>query len=491
MFCTANVLVSSPAKGSEYESIRNRSYTCEFANSRVLRWAHALPGWTRLLPGIALLLMISQIKVEGHRWQMYPAYLVTAWLFLSSIWPRTAELGMWTGVAGLGCLLGAATMGTILPVFEFPTPRGPFVIGTVSRHLVDMNREETQGDRPGAHRELMVQIWYPAERRGPGEAYRLRRKPPFKKEHLALVRTHAAAGVPLARTPPRFPVLIFSPGWNGCRNQNTFQIEELVSHGFVVVGLDHPYSSAVTTFPDGKTVQSTLADHWMDFSSDEAFEASLRTYDTQRTSQLQIRTADVRFVLDELERLDQYDAAGLLTGRLDTARVGIFGHSFGGAVAAEACLLDSRFRAGIALDSVLYGESAKEGVAQPFLFMNSDSPDPTESELTSSSGPRRRYLTITSKNLRNKRKSLAKHGGYWISIQGAYHMNFCDSPLYSKIKRLTGAGPIDVARAMRIINDYTIAFFSQYLLMQPQGLLEGPSSQYPEVHFEVWQPLPK
>ena len=70
-------------------------------------------------------------------------------------------------------------------------------------------------------------------------------------------------------------------------------------------------------------------------------------------------------------------------------------------------------------------------------------------------------------------------------------MNFCDSPLYSKIKRLTGAGPIDVARAMRIINDYTIAFFSQYLMMQPQGLLEGPSPQYPEVHFEVWQPLPK
>ena len=157
----------------------------------------------------------------------------------------------------------------------------------------------------------------------------------------------------------------------------------------------------------------------MDFSSDEAFEASLRTDGTQRTSQLQIRTADVRFVLDELERLDQYDATGLLTGRLDTARVGIFGHSFGGAVAAEACLLDSRFRAGIDLDSVLYGESATEGVAQPFLFMNCDSPVPTESELTSSSGPGRRYLTITAENLRNKRKSLATHGGYWISIQGA------------------------------------------------------------------------
>jgi Platelet-activating factor acetylhydrolase, isoform II len=449
--------------------------------------ARALPGWTRLLPGIALLLMISQIKVEGHRWQMYPAYLVTAWLFLSSIWPRMAELGMWTGVAGLSCLLGAATMGTILPVFEFPTPRGPLAIGTVSRHLVDMNREETQGDRPGTHRELMVQIWYPAERRGPGEAYRLRRELPFKKEHLALVRTHAAAGAPLARTLPRFPVLIFSPCWNGCRNQNTFQVEELVSHGFVVVGLDHPYSSAVTTFPDGRTVRSTLADHCMDFSSDEAFEASLRTDGTQ----LQIRTADVRFVLDELERLDQYDATGLLTGRLDTARVGIFGHSFGGAVAAEACRLDSRFRAGIDLDSVLYGESATEGVAQPFLFMNCDSPVPMESELASSSGPRRRYLTITAENLRNKRKSLATHGGYWISIQGIQHMNFCDTPLYATIKRLTGAGPIDVARAMRIINDYTIAFFCQYLMMQPQGLLEGPSPQYPEVHFEAWQPLPK
>jgi hypothetical protein len=58
---------------------------------------------------------------------------------------------------------------------------------------------------------------------------------PFKKELLSRVKTHAAEGVPIARIPERFPVLIFSPAWKGRRNQNTFQAQKLASDGFVVV----------------------------------------------------------------------------------------------------------------------------------------------------------------------------------------------------------------------------------------------------------------
>lgn len=46
-------------------------------------------------------------------------------------------------------------------------------------------------------------------------------------------------------------------------------------------------------------------------------------------------------------------------------------------------------------------------------------------------------------------------------------------------------GPIDGARAHRIINAYSLAFFERHLKGRPQKLLDGPAMPYPEVHFEV------
>jgi predicted dienelactone hydrolase len=385
------------------------------------------------------------------------------------------------GSLGLCGLAAATAMATVLPVFELPAPTGPFPIGSVNRHFVDESRRETRGDRAGGPRELMVQIWYPSERSGPGQPYRSRREVAFKKEHLALVRTHASPGVPLASAQKRYPLLIFSPSWGGCRNQNTFQVEELASQGFIVIGIDHPYGSSSMVFPDGRVAYSTLGE-WMDYSSDEKLAESIRA----DSAELEVRTADVRFVLDEIERLNRHDSGGLLTGRVDTASVGIFGHSFGGAVSAEACRLDPRIKAGIDLDGVLFGESAANGVDQPFLFMKCGLRVPGEEELENARGSRRRHLAIAVPNERNIRRSLTAHGGYLMSIRGVEHMNFCDSPLYSSVKWLTKAGPIDARRGMRIMNDYTLAFFNQHIRSMPQKLMDGTFSQYPEVEFEVW-----
>src|SRR5262249_35861654 len=151
-----------------------------------------------------------------------------------------------------------------------------------------------------------------------------------------------------------------------------------------------------------------------DFSSDEAFEVSKCIAEDE----LRIRTGDVRFVLDHLERLDQSDPTGLLTGHLDTSRGRIFGHAFGGAVAAGGRRLDSRCRSGIDLDGCPFGESAAFGVEQPFLFMSSDGSPPTPSELANSTGERHRFLVFMDQDARNVRHSLATYGGYMITIGG-------------------------------------------------------------------------
>ena len=45
-------------------------------------------------------------------------------------------------------------------------------------------------------------------------------------------------------------MLIFLEGLTGYRQMNTFQVEELVSHGYIVVGIDQPGVAASVVFPD-------------------------------------------------------------------------------------------------------------------------------------------------------------------------------------------------------------------------------------------------
>jgi dienelactone hydrolase len=370
----------------------------------------------------------------------------------------------------------------VLPVFELPKPTGSYPIGTVSLHLIDTAREEKQGDHPGGPRELMIQIWYPAEQAGPGQVYRPAAETEFTKRHLALVRTHAAAGVPVARAGASYPVVLFSPAWTGRRDQNTVQVEELASHGFLVVGIDHPYSTALTVFPDGRTAETTLGE-WMDYSSDETVKACGRTAEAQLT----VRAADVRFVLGELERLNGSDPQGLLTGRIDVSRVGIFGHSFGGAVGAEICRTDSRVKAGVNLDGSLFGAPTTESIGKPFLVFRDDAPTPTPAQVEAATGRLRRELAFIAEDDRRIRERLSESGGYSLMLRGASHMTFCDSPLYSPVRRLTHAGPLPPERAMQIINAYVLAFFRANLNGEDEPLLKAGSSPYPEVRVECFR----
>ena len=90
-------------------------------------------------------------------------------------------------------------------------------------------------------------------------------------------------------------------------------------------------------------------------------------------------TGDIAFVLDRLARLNASDSSGKFTGRLDMTRVGVFGHSLGGAVAAQFCHEDSRCKAGIDIDGAPHGSVIRDGLAQPFMFLLSDHGDESDS----------------------------------------------------------------------------------------------------------------
>ncbi|MCL4517376.1 MAG: hypothetical protein M1379_17645 [Firmicutes bacterium] len=134
-----------------------------------IRWVGYFVLITVLIAGI-------QFLVEGPRWQMVPAYALAGVVALVWLIQKFAPAGGISGQMignrfGFGLAIGIGILGlavsialpTVLPVFKFPRPGGPYQIGTVTYYWVDTSRHEIFSADPNASRELMVQVWYPAK----------------------------------------------------------------------------------------------------------------------------------------------------------------------------------------------------------------------------------------------------------------------------------------------------------------------------------------
>lgn len=439
------------------------------------------------LLSLAVLLIACHVWLERYRWQMVPAYFLAGSLVLYECvhWLWGFQTTYLAAVAAFLLGLAAVVLCILLPVFKLPAPTGPYKVGTQTRHLVDESRRDPFSDKPNGARELMIQIWYPVDSSVsdlPMAPYRDRRITTLKSAHFALVKSHSVLGGRLLQSERRYPIVLYTPSWSGIRTECTIQVEELASHGYVVMGIDHPYSSGVVAFPDGRIVRRKFVGN-EDYSSDAAVEAFARTADQQ----VRIRARDASFVLDTLEHLDAHDPDGLLTGSLDLARVGIFGFSLGGGTAAQACWLDRRFKAGLDMGGMVAGESAKQGTYAPFFFMvegfYEDPPYALGADIASFAPSKRRDIEFTRRQFAQMKKSLSEYGGYWMAIGGIRHMDFCDFPFFSPMRR----GSVEPEKIVRIINRYAGAFFNKHVKGTSQPLLDGPSSENPEVQFQVWK----
>jgi hypothetical protein len=130
------------------------------------------PRWLALLPAAALLFTLLHLLLEGYRWQMAPAYGLTAVTTLLALRhlarfpagnrPRPVWQTSLGVCAGLVALLVASALPALLPVPALPPKTGPYPVGTFSLYLVDHDRADIYAAEPGAARELMAQFWYPA-----------------------------------------------------------------------------------------------------------------------------------------------------------------------------------------------------------------------------------------------------------------------------------------------------------------------------------------
>jgi dienelactone hydrolase len=308
---------------------------------------------------------------------------------------------------------------------ELPEPSGPYAVGRRIDTWVDTERTDPFAPIPGQQRELLVWVWYPAqrsERSTPAEYVpRFWREASDKQaswflnnflwRNPAKVRAHSLDHVAIASAHDKYPVIVFRSGIGASSVDYTTIVEDLASHGYIVVSADAPYSTWSIVMPDGRVIHKTDRGNPGDAPITEA-ERTRRLEDL-----LEVWTADSRFLLDRISRLNAGAPSDKFTGRIDLGAIGIAGHSFGGATAAQVCHIDKRCRAGIDLDGALYGAVAREGVGRPFLFLLSDhggTLTPEDSAI---------FAGIRSVARRDSKDDLM------VTLIGADHFNFSDVPL--------------------------------------------------------------
>ncbi|WP_231956968.1 MULTISPECIES: hydrolase [unclassified Actinoplanes] len=373
----------------------------------------------------------------------------------------------------------AAAMLTAVPAQAAPVRRlvlpaatGHDRIGTVALHLVDRSRPDPWVPATPA-REIMVQIWYPAagvhgypraDWVSPGVGARL--NPPGSGVLLPV--THAYAGAPVEGR--HHPVVLYSPGFGLERTFSTALVEELVSHGYVVVTIDHTHDAQFVEFPGGRIETQSLPAPTDDPAGDD--ERVIATA-------LAARVADTRFTLDQLTTIARGgdpDAEHRtlpcgLAGAFDLSRVGMFGHSLGGASAAETMYEDPRVTAGVNLDGSVSGPVVSAGLDRPFLQVGSDG----------HGGDADETWDALWAHLRGPRREL--------ELADSGHMSFTDlQVLLPQAGAAPGTlepafGTIDGERAVTVERAYLLAFFDRYLRHQRRGLLDAPSPAYPEMRF--------
>jgi len=408
------------------------------------------------LPWPVAIVAVGHLLVEGYRWQMAPAYLLVALLLVWSLWRLRGDNRRLTApmlILGLLLLLAAAFLSLAIPVAVLPAATGPYQVGTVSYALRDEARPDPYSPEPGAVRETVVQLWYPAvpdaddeeapfieklEVAGPALARRLGLPiPGFLLSHINLVETDVYLEAEPAGGGP-FPLLVFSHGLRGIRVQNTVLMRELASHGYVVAAIDHTYGNALTIFPDGRIAF---------FDQDRAFPPGQSTV-ASGARLVDTWADDVRFFLQEARRWNEGDH--FLAGLMALERVGTFGHSTGGAAAIEACASLSVCGAVVVLDGWIQPVDdaiVSAGLQAPVLFLSA--PD---------------WL---GEDNRGRGASLYANSGETarlITIPGTTHFDFTDIPHLSPLAAHIGlSGEADTGEVTAIINDTTCAFFDWHL----------------------------
>lgn len=450
-------------------------------------WLQSRPLWRCVMALSCAVLAVVHAIVEGPHWQMAPIYLAVlvllgaAFAFMTRGWLRLSA------AAVLALAAASIAASWVFPMFHLPQPTGPYAVGTRTVYLEDASRAEPRAKSPGAKRQLVVQLWYPAEpSTAPFAHYRRLRESTLVSSYESEIRTHSHQDASVLAAGSPFPVLLFNHGWDGRRTGSTFLMEEMASHGYVVASIDHPYIAERVELKDGTIVHTQASRNIIipELGTAEQFEQTWN-------DELAVWTADQIFVLNWLQA-ESTRAGSVWQGRVNTSLAGAMGHSFGGSAAFAVSAADPRVRSAINFDGWTMGGIAHRTTDKPLLFFYGDLDSARIEDPVYQRPPQTVSDVLAKQDLDAIVHTLATYGGMMINLTLTNHADFTDQALVTRVgwlRRRSVNGPIAPAEVEAIVRAYTLAFFDQTVKGKPSPLLDPATKPpYPEVTFREWRP---
>ncbi len=238
------------------------------------------------------------------------------------------------------------------------------------------------------------------------------------------ISSFAEVDAPVSDEGP-FPVIIFMPGIAGDALYNVY-LEELASHGYVVLALEPPGDVSVSIVGGDLIELNKEFQKSIDAGDREAIYAHRRKAHEVWKKDI---SATIKYLYDKGYKY------------LDLSRIGLLGHSHGGAVVTDYCAIDERCRSGVNMDGWTRGAHTTQAFDKPFLLLANE-----------------QGLTKLEELARNMPTAIYK------KIPGAGHGAFSDMVLIKQpLRWYLGIVTYDPAEVRRVIQKELVTFFDRTL----------------------------
>ena len=404
-----------------------------------------------------ILFLMVVLPTTYMKWRFAMALGVLAFRFVFSgisfiVKGKKVQGNVKKGVRILCCVLVVMLMAlSLLPSFMFSNyngleTTGEYEIKECSAILVDNNRvDEFESD--GSNREVPVHFYYP---QAEGE----------------------------------FPLVVFSHGAFGYYQSNFSTYAELASNGYVVVALDHPHHAFFTTDTSGNTilVDMEFFEDAMNLGNSE-YKNIDETFETIK-DWMKIRTEDENFVVDTIKQSKEMNSLNTswvtetdeeildVLSMTDTDKIGLIGHSMGGATAVALGRERDDIDAVIDLDGSMLSEIESIDGGE-FVYTDEPYPVPVldfrkegdynEMEQMRIDGISKDDFMYYIAYVNNYVIGNAKNGKT-VVFKNAGHMDFTDLPMFSPfLGSMLGSETDDCEEFMYTVNGIVLNWFDYYL----------------------------
>lgn len=319
----------------------------------------------------------------------------------------------------------ALFLAILCPQYEQPETTGGYEVATEKYTWTDNSRVD-EFSASDENRALTVEFWYPEN------------------------------------ADETYPLVVFSHGAFGFSGSNYSTFAELASNGYVVASIGHTYHAFYTMDTSGKlTIVDT--DFINKASEINAVHDTTHEEEIYNTTKewMKLRTDDENFVINTILSECGSNESDVLFSIINTEKIGLMGHSLGGAASAQIGRLRDDIDAVIVLDGTMLGE---EVAFENNAIVLNDTPYPVPLLNVYAQDHYTNSKELVGDAYNNFYATENAVNAYETVFKNAGHLNLTDLPLFSPtLAKMLGVGTVDARYCIETMNEVVLEFFNCYL----------------------------